>query len=106
MRVVKCFRTYSAAASFQSPQTALGGGRGAGEGPAGRLERVIEPWTAIGFDEVTPLNFHNPDLPCRQAGPTRLDWESITTGGVAGLILELARAEAGRIRGGNQSDPF
>lgn len=43
------------------------------------------------------INFHNLEQPCTQTDPRTLEWSSITTGGVAGVILELANADAGHI---------
>lgn len=43
------------------------------------------------------INFHNLEQPCTQIDGTTLEWSSITTGGVAGVILELASGDAGQI---------
>ena len=45
--------------------------------------------------EMQPINFWNPLAPVERLGPSRLAWRSVTTGGLAGLILTLADAEAG-----------
>ena len=45
-----------------------------------------------------PINFHNPEQPCVQTGPAELTWQSMTTGGVAGVIVEPARGTAGELR--------
>ena len=97
MRVVKCFRTYTAADLSNRLKLLWEGAEVRGRG---RQVTWNGSLTLSGnrIGRVTSLNFHNPDLPCRHAGPTRLDWESITTGGVAGLILELDGVEAGRVR--------
>ena len=97
MRVVKCFRTYTAADLSNRLKLLWEGAEVRGRG---RQVTWNGSLTLAGnrIGRVTSLNFHNPDLPCRQAGPTRLDWESITTGGVAGLILELTQEAAGRVR--------
>ena len=97
MRVVKCFRTYTAADLSNRLKLLWEGAEVRGRG---RQVTWNGSLTLSGnrIGRVTSLNFHNPDLPCRHAGPTRLDWESITTGGVAGLILELTQEAAGRIR--------
>jgi hypothetical protein len=39
--------------------------------------------------EVVPVNFWNPDLLPERTGEDRLSWKSVTTGGVAGVILTL-----------------
>ena len=41
-----------------------------------------------GFETV---NFLNPERPCRQTGPRRLEWQSITTGATQGVILDLEK---------------
>jgi hypothetical protein len=43
------------------------------------------------------VNFHNLEKTCRQKSKTELVWESITTGGVSGLILELEKPAAGEL---------
>lgn len=43
------------------------------------------------------INFHNLEQPCVQIDDTRLKWSSNTTGGVAGVILELKSANDGQI---------
>ena len=96
-QVVECFRTCTAADLANRIKLLWEGAEVRGRG---RLVDWKGSLTLSGnrIQAVTPINFHNPDLPCRQTGPARLDWESITTGGVAGLILELARPESGRVR--------
>ena len=44
-----------------------------------------------------PVNFWNPRQQPRRAGKGRLAWESVTTGGQAGVILTLGRPEAGTL---------
>ena len=41
-----------------------------------------------GFETV---NFLNLERPCRQTGPRRLEWQSITTGATQGVILDLEK---------------
>ena len=96
-RVVECFRTHTAADLSNRIKLLWEGAEVRGRGRQVDWKGSL---TLSGnrIQGVTPLNFHNSDLPCRQAGPNRLEWESITTGGVAGLILELARADTGQIR--------
>ena len=97
MRVVKCFRTYTAADLSNRLKLLWEGAEVRGRGRQVNWNGSLTV-TGNQIRRVTSLNFHNPDLPCRQASPTQLRWESKTTGGVAGLILEMAQAEAGRIR--------
>ena len=44
-----------------------------------------------------PINFHNPEHVCRQSRTDELQWQSITTGGVAGVIVTLGRRGTGRL---------
>ena len=46
---------------------------------------------------VTPVNFWDPDHQPQAIGPAGLEWRSSTTGGLAGLILELERPGQGTI---------
>jgi hypothetical protein len=46
---------------------------------------------------ITPINFWNPLKTVDQTGPDRLSWESGTTGGLAGMILDLEDQTAGRL---------
>ncbi len=46
---------------------------------------------------VQPINFWNADKPLRHVSRTRAEWESITTGGIAGCILELTKPAVGEI---------
>ena len=48
--------------------------------------------------KVTPINFWNPDSPPRQLDESVVEWESYTSGGLAGVILELESAGTGSIR--------
>lgn len=43
------------------------------------------------------INFHNLEKQCRRVGPRELAWDSISTGGVAGVILELDKPTAGEL---------
>jgi len=46
---------------------------------------------------VEPINFLRADRPLERIGRNRLTWRSATTGGVAGVIITLARPSAGRV---------
>jgi hypothetical protein len=46
---------------------------------------------------ITPINFWNPLKTVEQTSPGRLSWESVTTGGLAGMILDLEDQTAGRL---------
>ncbi|MFQ5732307.1 MAG: DUF3604 domain-containing protein, partial [Planctomycetaceae bacterium] len=43
------------------------------------------------------INFHNREKTCTQTGPGAVAWRSTTSGGVAGVILELEKPGAGRL---------
>ena len=43
------------------------------------------------------VNFHNLERTCSQTGHNRLSWQSLTTGGVAGVIVELEKPAAGTL---------
>ncbi len=45
----------------------------------------------------TPINFWNPLRQVRRTGKAGLEWESVTTGGLAGVILDLEKASAGEL---------
>ncbi len=47
--------------------------------------------------DFVPINFHNIEKCCQRAGTNELAWESITTGGVAGVITTLARPRHGTL---------
>ncbi|MDP2871446.1 MAG: DUF3604 domain-containing protein, partial [Bacillota bacterium] len=50
-----------------------------------------------GIAAATPINFWNADWPLERAGHNRLAWRSNTTGGLAGVIIELEDADRGSI---------
>ena len=54
--------------------------------------------TGNGLRGFETVNFHNLEKTCRQTGGDRLEWESITTGGAAGVIFELEEPSAGRLK--------
>jgi hypothetical protein len=47
------------------------------------------------FDTV---NFENPSHACRRTAPNALRWNSVTTGGWAGVIVELEHADRGTLQ--------
>ena len=49
------------------------------------------------IESFEPVNFWNPLSPVRQTEPNRIEWRSVTTGGVSGVILTLARPTAGTL---------
>ena len=44
------------------------------------------------------INFHNREKKCVSKNQTELAWQSTTTGGVAGVILDLEKPNAGQLR--------
>jgi hypothetical protein len=46
---------------------------------------------------VQPINFWNADQPLESVGGDRLVWTSMTTGGIAGMILTLEKPDAGSL---------
>jgi hypothetical protein len=47
---------------------------------------------------VTPINFWNANQPLERVERDRLAWRSLTTGGVAGVILTLEKPQAGSLK--------
>jgi hypothetical protein len=47
---------------------------------------------------VIPINFWNANQPLERKGDAELTWRSVTTGGLAGMILTLAEPNAGTLR--------
>ncbi len=45
----------------------------------------------------TPINFWNPLMQIRRTGKVGLKWQSVTTGGLAGVILDLEKPAAGEL---------
>ncbi len=43
------------------------------------------------------INFHNLEKSCRRVSRSELAWQSVTTGGAAGVILELQKPATGRL---------
>lgn len=50
------------------------------------------------FEQVSSVNFHNPDSPLEQPSRGALRWRSITTGGVTGFVGTLKDPERGTLR--------
>ena len=47
--------------------------------------------------KVASVNFWNPQRPLRQIGKTGLSWNSITSGGLSGAVIELERPATGTL---------
>lgn len=50
------------------------------------------------FEQATPINFWNKDKTLDRGGDTRLQWESMTTGGLAGFDALLADGQTGTLK--------
>ncbi|MER1966626.1 DUF3604 domain-containing protein [Castellaniella sp. GW247-6E4] len=50
------------------------------------------------FENPTPINFWNLDKVLSQPSPQRLEWQSLTTGGFAGVDVFLERRKGGTLR--------
>jgi hypothetical protein len=48
-----------------------------------------------GIVQATPINFWNANQPLERVGCHQVAWKSVTTGGVAGVILELEETDVG-----------
>lgn len=90
MRVLKTLRTYSKADLANRVKLLWQGaavrGRGRQVNWNGRLKL-----NAARIRSVETINFWNLENRCELLDARELEWESLTTGGVAGLILELDR---------------
>jgi hypothetical protein len=47
--------------------------------------------------DVSPINFWNPDRQPSRVNESHVEWQSVTTGGLAGLVLKLKDADAGAL---------
>jgi hypothetical protein len=47
--------------------------------------------------KVEPINFWNANRPLRQSGQDQLSWHSVTTGGLAGVIITLEKPDPGKL---------
>ena len=94
MRVLKTFRTYRSGDLTGRVKLLWQGAavRGRGRQVNWNGELRLKSNT---IRSLRTINFHNPEKPCRQISKTHVAWESLTTGGVAGLIFDLDRPAAG-----------
>lgn len=94
MRVLKTWRPYTAAETGPRLLVLWEGAEVRGRG----RQVVWDGGLTIRENSIrslTPINFHNPELPLEQLDRRRVQWRSLTTGGASGLILELARPDRG-----------
>jgi hypothetical protein len=53
-----------------------------------------------------PINFYNLEQACARAGPRALEWRSQTTGGVAGVIVNLEKPQSGQLHVSTEQKRF
>ena len=101
MRVIKTFRTYSDR-GVGSARIAVGSRvkvlwQGAEVRGRGRQVTWDGHFTLKGnrIKGITPINFHNQEKQCVLVNDRRCEWQSITTGGVSGVILDLEKPSKG-----------
>ncbi len=96
MNVLKTFRTYSSADLTGRVKVLWQGATVRGRGRQVNWDGGLK-LTGNRINTFQPINFLNPEKACTQTGPRELRWESLTTGGVAGVILDLDRPSAGTL---------
>ena len=94
MKVVKVFRPYTREQLGRRIKLLWEGARYRGRGRMATWDgrARVRGNRILGFQ---PINFDNPLRTCEQVGANELRWQSVTTGGWAGVILELAHANRG-----------
>jgi len=50
------------------------------------------------ISDIKAINFHNPESPLRQDSPSRLSWNSFTTGGWSGFVGRLSNPLSGKLQ--------
>ncbi len=91
MQVLKTLRTYSTADLTNRVKLLWQGAEVRGRGRQVNWDGSLTLNRAR-IESFETINFWNQEKRCEQAGPRALSWKSLTTGGVAGVILELDRA--------------
>ncbi|MDP6446233.1 MAG: DUF3604 domain-containing protein, partial [Pirellulaceae bacterium] len=91
MRVLKTVRTYTAADLTSRLKVLWQGAEVRGRGRQVTWDGKLQ-LSGASVRDWQPINFWNSEKPCRQVGRRELQWEAITTGGVCGVIVELARS--------------
>ncbi len=97
MEVIKSFRPYTKADLGRRVKLLWQGARYRGRGRAAAWDGGVrvEGNRILSFQ---PVNFDNPLRRCEQVSPNALRWQSVTTGGWAGVILELAGTRRGVLK--------
>ena len=96
MRVLKTVRTYSTADLAPRLKVLWQGATVRGRGRQVIWDGGLRV-AGNRIDDFQTINFHNLEKSCRQTSATALHWESITTGGVAGVVCDLKSPTAGRL---------
>jgi hypothetical protein len=60
-------------------------------------QAIVQPNSPVVAGSFTPINFWNVNQPLRMVARDQLAWKSVTTGGVAGMIITLDRSDAGSL---------
>ncbi|MEO1980553.1 MAG: DUF3604 domain-containing protein, partial [Fuerstiella sp.] len=90
MRVLKTLRTYSSRDLSNRIKLLWQGAELRGRGRQVNWNGSLS-LDAARIESFSTINFWNPEKTCEQVGSRELRWESITTGGVAGVILNVNR---------------
>ncbi|MDG2127130.1 MAG: DUF3604 domain-containing protein [Fuerstiella sp.] len=90
MRVLKTLRTYSKSDLTNRIKVLWQGAQVRGRGRQVNWDGSLSLDVAR-IDAFQTINFWNPEKNCEQLSRQKLRWESVTTGGVAGVILDLNR---------------
>jgi hypothetical protein len=97
MRVLKTFRPYGEADLSSRLKVVWQGATVRGRGRQVNWDGELK-LTGNRIKSFETINFWNLEKRCEQVSPKKLSWESLTTGGVAGVIVELEKPAAGSIQ--------
>ncbi|MCP4813146.1 MAG: DUF3604 domain-containing protein, partial [Planctomycetaceae bacterium] len=97
MQVLETLRTYDSVEGSTRIKILWQGSQVRGRGRQANWDGGLE---IIGnhIKCMQPINFHNPEKPCTLVDENHVSWKSTTTGGVSGVILDLAEANTGTLR--------
>lgn len=96
MNVLKTFRCYSADDLSNRVKIVWQGAEVRGRGRQVTWDGELK-LTGNRIRNFSPINFWNQSRQCRQIDARQLAWQSLTTGGVTGVVLELEKESAGRL---------
>ena len=97
MRVLKRFRTEESREASSRIKLLWQGAEVRGRGRQVRWDGELRV-QRNSIESFQPINFHNCEQTCDAIGSNRLQWRSLTTGGVAGVICEFSRQNAGTLQ--------